>query len=257
MKQQFAVNQDKLVLQGLSKPWQIEIIGKKANDLSYQIRDGSQERNVQLRSQEAQWLRQNYPKHKIVVLNQVHGNDIIHAHDQEGKGSQPYQELTQAHPVWAQADGSYCHDPDFLLTVVTADCLAIFFHIPNSSIMAAVHAGWQGTKKKISEKMIKILIQEYRVDSSQIHCHILPGISGPVYEVKQDVAQHFPDCITREQGKIFLDLPLANQKQILAQGIPQENISMPAYCTYNNNDMLFSHRKGDKGRNLNIIYRQK
>jgi polyphenol oxidase len=55
--------------------------------------------------------------------------------------------------------------------------------------------------------------------------------------------------------KIFLDLAEANRRQLLAAGIPSENISLSLLCTACRTDLLFSYRaeKGVTGRMMAAV----
>jgi hypothetical protein len=48
-------------------------------------------------------------------------------------------------------------------------------------------------------------------------------------------------------GKGYLDLWKANLEQLLAAGIPEENIEMAETCTCHERDVFFSYR-GEKGK---------
>ncbi len=224
----------------------IQIFGKEANTISYDTRDGSQPKNIALRVKEAKFLQQNFTDKKIIVLQQEHGSKIVSAN----------QNIKQNDLIWDTADGVYSEDTNFLLTIVTADCLPIFFFVDQSPIIAAVHAGWQGTHKSISAKMVDILLNKFRVDPEKIYCYILPGISGRVYEVQEDVADFFPGFVAKNNNHLYLDIIKANFAQITNKGILQKNIFLPGHCTFMDNNIFFSHRKKNKGRNLNIIYRE-
>jgi copper oxidase (laccase) domain-containing protein len=53
---------------------------------------------------------------------------------------------------------------------------------------------------------------------------------------------------------IFLNLPEANQRQLVSVGVPSKNISVSGLCTACRVDLLFSHRgeKGVTGRMLAV-----
>ncbi|MBW2648747.1 MAG: laccase domain-containing protein, partial [Deltaproteobacteria bacterium] len=59
----------------------------------------------------------------------------------------------------------------------------------------------------------------------------------------------------KKGGKWMLDLPAANRSQLLAVGVPPENIFSADICTSCNRDTFFSHRgeHGGTGRQINFI----
>jgi copper oxidase (laccase) domain-containing protein len=58
-----------------------------------------------------------------------------------------------------------------------------------------------------------------------------------------------------KENKWMLDLPEANRRQLLEEGIPESNIEVSGYCTNCNQDMFFSHRGsgGITGRQVNFM----
>jgi polyphenol oxidase len=60
---------------------------------------------------------------------------------------------------------------------------------------------------------------------------------------------------SRLPGKMFLDLAAANRRQLVAAGVPEENISDLALCTSCRTDLFFSHRRerGVTGRMMAAV----
>ena len=84
-----------------------------------------------------QWLCKNIQgkKLKSVFLDQIH-SDIIHT----------VVELPDKN--W-KGDALLTDRPGILLVVRTADCLPVLLVDKKKKVVAAVHCGWRGTKKKI------------------------------------------------------------------------------------------------------------
>ena len=99
---------------------------------------------------------------------------------------------------------------------------------------------------------VEAMKREFGSDPRDMLAAIGPSISGAHYEVSWDVARHFdpefrpleyPDRgLPAEEEKYMLDLWGVNRKILMDAGIPEENIQLPNLCTFENADIMFSHR---------------
>lgn len=134
------------------------------------------------------------------------------------------------------------------LLCYSADCVPILFYADNIEAIAAVHAGWRGTKSEIARKTVEKLVL-LGADRSRIYAAIGPCIHKCCYEVSDDVAlqfesKYYESCFG---GKYMLDLAKVNYDLINGCGVPEENISVSENCTKCNNELFFSHR-GQNGK---------
>ncbi len=178
---------------------------------------------------------------KIYFLNQVHEDDVFFA-------DTPIDPTALA---VADADALISTQKGSALVIRTADCYAIMLSAPGA--IAAIHSGWRGTSKNICGKTIALLAERCDCKPSLIRAYIMPGIGVESYEVKEDVASHFPSHTVSREGKLYLDLKSAIVEQLNSAGLVRNNIFATYFDTYAFNDMFFSHRRGDDGRNLNYI----
>ncbi len=146
--------------------------------------------------------------------------------------------------------------------VCTADCVPILVASPQW--VAAVHAGWRGTAAGILTKVLQVFLQG-GIPASQIRIALGPAISGPAYQVSQEVADQvlrsLPSGVDPQlalwpdpaAGKVRLDLRWINFAQAQAQGIPPEHIAISPHCTFSQPQDFFSYRRegalrDDQGR---------
>lgn len=180
----------------------------------------------------------------IVMLDQVHGNMIIHV------VNEPSNDL----PAAGEADGLITALNGIVLVIRTADCVPVFLHDPEKKVLAAAHSGWKGSMLNVSGRCVKEMVYLYGSDPGNIRAFILPSIGPESYEVNDDVACHFPENTIAENGRLYVDLWGAVENSLKKAGLKAENISNPRICNRINNKDFFSHRYGDKGRNLNFAF---
>jgi hypothetical protein len=148
--------------------------------------------------------------------------------------------------------------PNVFLTVTIADCTPILIADPHTRAVAAIHAGWRGTAAEIVRKTLIQMQEEYGTKPSHCYAYIGTCIDECSFEVNADVADHFAAEHKRwdeSLQKYFVDLKAANRAQLLAAGVPAEQIEVSPYSTVLHNEHFFSYRKekGVTGRMVNLI----
>jgi polyphenol oxidase len=209
----------------------------------------------------------------LLTLRQIH-SDLIHYVERVPDGL-------------LAGDGLITHTPGLVLGVLAADCLPVILVDASSPAIGIFHAGWRGTVKRIVEKGAGEMQRHFGSRSSDLRAAIGPGIHRCCYEVGPEVREQFasqfgyaselfqevtdwspirdkypllflsarPPGHSELPKKIFLDLAEANRRQLLAAGIPSENISVSLLCTACRTDLLFSYRaeKGVTGRMMAAV----
>ena len=89
---------------------------------------------------------------KFIVLEQIHGEEVAVLDDKSFYREPGFYSVKGT-------DGVVTCVNDLTLLVLTADCLPLFFYVQNSGKkwIGAVHAGWRGTQKKISQKALSLI----------------------------------------------------------------------------------------------------
>lgn len=150
------------------------------------------------------------------------------------------------------------------LCVSTADCVPVLLYDSVREVVAAVHAGWRGTVGKIVAHAVEAMREKYGTQAADVHAIIGPCISLKAFEVGIEVYETFEQAgfdmsqIAHwhpEKGKYHINLPAANRLQLLADGVPEEQIHDSAICTYTQHEDFFSARRLGirSGRILNGI----
>lgn len=146
------------------------------------------------------------------------------------------------------------------LSIFTADCLAITLVDLEAGALSVCHAGWRGTARDVPGTAVAAL-RALGADPARIRATIAPAIGPCCYEVDEPVigafASAYPDVWQRwvaaaGPGHWMLDLWSANEDLLVQAGVPRAGIENPRVCTACNPDVLFSYRKGNRGRLVTV-----
>jgi len=177
----------------------------------------------------------------IVALDQEHGDTILFINEP------PREERL----IFGTADGLLTRLPGICLVIRTADCVPVFMYDPRRQALGAAHSGWRGTRLAIARTLAREMARRAGSEYPDLRVFILPAIGPSSYTVGRDVAGLFPRDTREKNGGIYLDLWGNIERTLADEGIPEENIFCARTCTLESNEELFSHRAGDRGRNLN------
>ncbi len=177
-----------------------------------------------------------------VIMRQLH-SDIIHR-------------LDRAPTVKLEGDALMTDVPGILPVIRTADCLPVLLADPKRRAVAAVHAGWRGTQKRILEKTIRAMSEASGTAPGDLLAALGPCIGPACYEVGPEVREAFdragfPASVFTNS---FLDLRAANIWLLEALGVKRANISTSDACTHCDPGLLsYRRHKGEPRRLYNFI----
>ena len=216
------------------------------------------------RQTEPDFLRKG-SRWKVVRAKQVH-SDIIHIVDG---------------PAKLRGDALITATPGVALAVSTADCLPVLLADPENRVVAAIHAGWRGTLKRITQKAVGLMHARFGSNPAKLLAAFGPGIQVCCYEVGMEVVDEFRSqfsygeelfdklepvnpalvmlprqhlagahAVMREleDQHAFLNVEEANLRQLLEAGVPRARIMRGAPCTACRLDVLHSYRKEGPGQ---------
>jgi YfiH family protein len=153
-------------------------------------------------------------------------------------------------------DAMVTNSPDIFLGILTADCLPIFAIDQKRKVIAAIHAGRQGTSLRITAKVLKKMKRDFACSSRDFLISLGPSIGPCCYEIDEEVfhPDWKPFSTTKGAGKVMVDLAQINIAQMKSEGIKEEQISWINLCTRCHADLFFSYRgEGRTGRQLSFI----
>ncbi len=182
----------------------------------------------------------------LVMLRQVH-SDCLHVIRSASSSEQP--------PELREGDALVSSEGGVLLGVRTADCLPLLLVDSRAQVVAAVHAGWRGSAKRIGPKAVEKLRDQFGSQPEDIEVLIGPGIGPCCYEVGAEVAARFDGAVGRREGRNYLDLEKANKAQLREAGVPEQQIHAAGMCTGCLAEQFYSYRRegARAGRMLAVV----
>ena len=237
-------------------PHLMHVVSTKSSTLPYSfslaLHTGEDEESIiQNRKNLANQLYTNAELH-FIVANQTHSDNIQHIREEKTKGWKNISDAIES------CDAFITNLPNVVLSILTADCVPILLYDKKNHAIAAIHAGWKGTKSEITKKTVQRMEDTFGSNPNDIIAGIAPSIGKCCYEVGEDVAKHFfhiPQSYTQINTKYMLALPDINKKQLLKAGLQEQNIEMSNICTSCDTNRFFSYRKekGCSGRFMSMI----
>ncbi len=188
------------------------------------------------------------PEGALIAVKQVHGDLVV--------------EVTSAASRTIEADGLVTRDRDAVVAVLVADCVPILIASRDGAAVAAVHAGWRGTRARIAARAVE------RLGASGFAPDTLTVALGPAIgpccfeigaEVETELRAAYPNAgealRQHEDGRRVADLWGLNRLALVEAGVRPERIDVLARCVSCEEQEFFSHRrdKGETGRQAGAI----
>jgi YfiH family protein len=166
---------------------------------------------------------------------QVHKADVARV-------NYPHQNCGEVDALWTAEFG-------LPISVVTADCVPILLARKDGKAVAAVHAGWRGTRAHILSTLWEKLKAEGESPSEWVAA-VGPAIGPCCYEVSEEIANDFEQEFAAYGKGLavpkhrILDLPAINAKELEKIGVAQ--VDLLRHCT-RCNDAFHSYRREGGG----------
>lgn len=195
----------------------------------------------------------NVSEDHVIFLKQLHGTDSLEVN-------------SSSNALYSgEGDALFTIVPGIVLCIRTADCLPVFVSVNPTDdaddlipkCAGLIHAGWRGLADGIIESTIERIVDTHfeEKNNTQWNIRIGPGIGFDSYEVGPEVAGRFKEIRRGKDDRSFLDLVTGARNRIGRPGYPGKFQIDELFegCTFRENERFYSHRKGDAGRNLNVI----
>jgi len=192
---------------------------------------------------------------RLITLSQVHSDRVHIIENNAGQWN-----------ASATGDALVSRLPGAALAVQVADCFPVLIADPDTKTIAAVHAGWRGTRSRILAKTVTAMRRLSGGDPASLRVVLGAGIRSCCFEVDAEVVAQFHHEYPTgalaarhplHEGKFLLDLPAALHYQAEEAGIRRDRVFDLGLCTCCYPDEFFSYRRdGERaGRMMGLIGR--
>ncbi|MFA5283564.1 MAG: laccase domain-containing protein [Bacilli bacterium] len=200
-----------------------------SNNFSYDVKDSKKkvEKNYDLL-----YKRFNVDSNKLTILN---------------------QDNCPVYPI------IYAKDKEAIVAVLHSDTVPLMFCDAKKGLFGALQVTNFGSKSHIVKETIGILLKKEKINPHDLMVYLAPSLTFShniisKKEAKKLIKQGFLRSIKRTSGEYFFDERFNALCDLRKLKIPMANIIQSPYCTYENNDLLFSKKILKKtGKNITII----
>jgi polyphenol oxidase len=230
------------------------------------------------------------PDTPLITLRQIHSSVVVVGAAGDSDGKNPHSGGAPgdgSSSLGRKGDGLMTDEPGLLLGIQTADCIPVLVADRKRRVVAAFHAGWRGTVKRIVEGGVGRMRLEFGSRPEDLIAAIGPGVGACCYAVGDEVLSSFEsqftyapelfhevydtDPVRNKYPMLFLtqrapghspigpslhvDLVEANRRQLLDAGLKPKSIHFTGGCTSCQPELFFSHRasRGHAGRMMSVI----
>jgi YfiH family protein len=186
---------------------------------------------------------------RLTWMHQVHGCAVADAREiSPGAPGQPAQ-LPKVDAIFTGAPGQ-------VLGVMAADCAPVLLADPRARVVAAAHAGREGTAAGVIAETVAAMAAA-GADPARVHAVIGPHICGGCYEVpaqmRARVAARVPEasCVTRK-GTPGIDIGAGIKAQLARAGV--RSVSSDGRCTAETPGLYSYRRDVRTGRFAGLIW---
>jgi polyphenol oxidase len=183
---------------------------------------------------------------RFAYARQVHGADVASAPSSGGFAGAVDILTTTEHAL--------------PLAIFTADCLPIVLYDAGAPALVVAHVGWRGTVKGAAAAAVRAIVK-LGARADRLAVAVGPSIGPCCYEVDAPVVDAFRATYPERwqewmrpgrAAHFMLDLWAANEAILTDAGIDPTRLENPRLCTACHPDLLYSYRKGNRGRLVTV-----
>lgn len=171
-----------------------------------------------------------------------------------------FAEVRESGQACGEVDALWTRKPGLPIAVVTADCVPVLLARRDGGAVAAVHAGWRGTRARILRRLFEGLAAAGEAPGDWVAA-IGPAIGPCCYEVSEDLARDFAAQFAEVGGAVprrrHLDLPAINRAELRSIGLfDVEVIRACTRCSMDGDGKPLFHsyrREGGGTRQYSVI----
>ena len=214
-------------------------------NLAYQVDEGKgvKERREQL----ANLL--SISTERFTFVHQHHSDQVCYVSLKEmGRGQNSFED-------GLECDALYTYEKEIPLCVFHADCVPVFFINERASLVGIIHAGFKGTMKHVTYKVMKEIVEKEQLDIKDFKFYIGP-FRQPQSFIADEVTRQtvleagFSEAIKNNQ----FDNGLANILDLLNVGADKAQIQATDLDTVSDDRLYSAYQKTPAGRLVSLIY---
>jgi YfiH family protein len=192
-------------------------------------------------------LRERLGAARLLSARQVHGANIF-----------SLTETLASDREIADCDALITNQPGVALMIQHADCQPVLLYDGKRRVIAAVHNGWRGSVAGILAVTVARMASDWHCQPADLHALIGPSLGpccGEFIGYQEKLPREFQRFMPAAN---HFDFWRISRWQLMAAGLPAENISLLATCS-RCDDNYFSHRRATAtgllatGRNAALI----
>lgn len=188
------------------------------------------------------------PHEWLIMAEQTHSSDIRIIQKEDLASG-----FHSTKPEVPHVDGFVTDRKNAFLVIKGADCTPILVYSKNKDLVGACHSGRNGTRNGIIKELLKTMLENYQVLLSDLVVMIGPAIRGKNYQVSKDIFDDFVAYTNIEQDYRRIDMQKVIIRDVLAMGLPLENLKCSNECTFENIQYKSYRRDKTRERQLSII----
>lgn len=152
------------------------------------------------RSRDINKVIADFSAKNILLLNQVHGNNVIDT------GNLQQNDVAER----PEGDASVTMDTGTILGIRTADCVPVLLASDDGKVIGAAHCGWRGARLDIIQRLVDAMRQQNPHNES-IVAIVGPSIKQESYEVSPEYYQEF--LAESQSFEQFFDITYSDGKK--------------------------------------------
>jgi YfiH family protein len=176
---------------------------------------------------------------ELVFARQVHSRRVL-VIDERPRRNRPPE-----HAALLEGDAMVTNQPGRYLVVQVADCQPILMYNPRCRVVACVHAGWRGSVANIIGRTLKAMGLRFGCLAKDTYAGVGPSL-GPCCAEFINYRQEIPQSLWNYRcDSTHFDFWAMSRDQLVAGGVPENQIQLSGCCTKCNTERFFSYR-GEK-----------
>ena len=214
-------------------------------NLAYQVDDGIDVKAHRLLLAEALHLSLE----RFVFVHQSHSDKVMRVSLTDlGKGVNAFED-------GLDCDALYTYEKEVPLGIFHADCVPIFFVNEKASLVGIIHAGFKGTMKHVTYKVIKEVLEKEKLQIQDFKFYIGPFRQPSSFVVDEATCREIIEAGYEKaivDGKF--DNGLANKIDLYQLDVNEKQISSSGFDTFTDERFYSAYQKIPVGRLVSLIY---